>query len=74
MVFLAKIKVDMEAGALYIQMANDIEKGEAIINESFSLASRGSEVVIDLNAHHELLGIEIIGIDGLLKGRTLSTN
>jgi uncharacterized protein YuzE len=69
MVFHAKVTVDTEAGALYVQLADDIERGEAVTNQSFSLESRGTEVVFDLNAHQELLGIEIIGIDGLLKGR-----
>jgi uncharacterized protein YuzE len=71
-VFRAKVTVDTEAGALYVQLAEDIERGEAVINESFSLESRGTEVVFDLSARQELLGIEIIGIDGLLKGQAAS--
>lgn len=73
-VFHAKVTVDEEAGALYVQLANDIEKGEAVTNESFSLKGRRSDVVFDLNARRELLGIEIIGIDGLLKDPELLTD
>jgi hypothetical protein len=71
-VFHAKVTVDTEAGALYVQLADDIERGEGVSNESFSLEGRSTEVVFDLNARQELLGIEIIGIDGLLKGRASS--
>lgn len=74
MIFHAEVAVDMEAGALYIQLADVIEKGEAVTNEVFPLESRSSEAVFDLNARGELLGIEIIGIDGLLKGRSAFTD
>ncbi|SNT40922.1 Protein of unknown function [Actinomadura meyerae] len=63
----AKVKISTEVDALYIKLATDILPGESVKNESFTLRSRESEVIFDLSADNQLLGIEILGIEGLLK-------
>ncbi|MEU8800911.1 DUF2283 domain-containing protein [Spirillospora sp. NPDC048819] len=63
----AKIRISTEVDALYIQLAHDIRDGESVKNESFTLRNRESELILDLTVDNQLLGIEIIGIGGLLK-------
>ncbi|TDD84803.1 DUF2283 domain-containing protein [Actinomadura rubrisoli] len=63
----AQIIVSDEVDALYIKVADQIGEGEVAHSESFALSARASEVVFDLSADGRLLGIEIIGIEGLLK-------
>jgi uncharacterized protein YuzE len=65
--FYVKVVLDMEADAAYIELADTVEEGEASVNEDFALKKRKSMVVFDMNERGELLGIEIIGIAGLLK-------
>lgn len=65
--FYAKVVVDLEADAAYIQLADVIDEGEAVVNEDFPLKKRKSAAVFDMNARGELLGIEIIGVRGLFK-------
>jgi hypothetical protein len=65
--FDARVVVDLEAGAAYIQLARTVEDGEAVVNEDYRLRKRESMVVFDMNTRGELLGIEIVGISGLFK-------
>jgi uncharacterized protein YuzE len=61
------VSVDEHADALYIQLTPVIAHAESVVNESHPMKSRPSELVLDFNAAGQLLGIEIIGIKGLLK-------
>ncbi len=70
--FDAEVVVDWEAGALYIQLADEIEEGEASVSRKFTLKKKATDVVFDINSQGQLLGIEILGIDGLLKRRDLN--
>jgi uncharacterized protein YuzE len=65
--FYAKVVVDIDADAAYIQVADTVGEGEASVNEDFALKKRKSTVVFDMNERGELLGIEIIGVRGLIK-------
>jgi uncharacterized protein YuzE len=63
----AKIRISTEVDALYIQLADEIKPGESVKNETFQLKTRNSEIVLDFSADKRLLGIEILGVEGLLK-------
>ncbi|MGI8333639.1 DUF2283 domain-containing protein [Actinomadura scrupuli] len=63
----SNITVDVEADALYIEVAEGVGEGEAVSNESFALNTRRSEVVFDFDAGGRLLGIEILGVKDLLR-------
>jgi uncharacterized protein YuzE len=63
----AKVRISTEVDALYIQLADEIAPGESVKNESFRLKTRDSEIVLDLSADKRLLGIEILGVEDLLK-------
>lgn len=63
----AKVSVSGEADALYIRIASSIGDGEATKQESFPLRSRESELILDFSDDGRLLGIEILGIEGLLE-------
>jgi uncharacterized protein YuzE len=70
--FNAEVVIDWEADALYIQLADEIEEGEARVNKKFTLKKNATDVVFDINSQGKLLGIEILGIEGLLKRRDLN--
>jgi uncharacterized protein YuzE len=61
------VSVDEHADALYIQLASVVAHAESVLNESHPMKTRPSELVLDFNAAGQLLGIEILGIKGLLK-------
>ncbi|WP_346047396.1 DUF2283 domain-containing protein [Actinomadura chokoriensis] len=63
----AKVKISTEVDALYIQLADEIDPGESVRNESFRLKTRDSEMILDFSADKRLLGIEILGVEDLLK-------
>jgi hypothetical protein len=61
-------QIVIEVGdVLYIEIASKRAPGDVAYSESLPLKSRQSEIVLDFSGGGELLGIEIIGIDGLLR-------
>ncbi len=63
----AKVKISTEVDALYIQLADEIDHDETVRNKSFRLKTSDSKMILVFSAAKRLLGIEILGVEDLLK-------
>jgi uncharacterized protein YuzE len=66
-----RITVDVEVDAAYVQIADDVRDGEAVEQVVIDRPGRG-DVVLDFDAAGHLLGVEVIGASGLLRGSVLA--
>ncbi|MFI5959261.1 DUF2283 domain-containing protein [Cryptosporangium sp. NPDC051539] len=61
-----RITVDEEADAAYVEIADDVQDGEAVEQVVIDRPGHG-DVVLDFDAAGHLLGVEIIGASRLLR-------
>ncbi|MFI5958413.1 DUF2283 domain-containing protein [Cryptosporangium sp. NPDC051539] len=66
-----RITVDAEANAAYVEIAPDVQDGDAVEQVVIERPERG-DVVLDFDAAGHLLGVEIIGANELLRRSVLA--